>query len=121
MTTILVIEDETTIRGNLLELLEVSGYDVFEAENGVVGVEMARKHHPDLIICDIRMSELDGFGVLEELQKGPCTAAIPFIFLSASAEMEIADQGLEKGANAYLIKPYINAELLALVHKWLTK
>jgi CheY-like chemotaxis protein len=117
MTNILVIEDEATIRGNLLELLEVSGYDVFEAENGVVGVQMARKHHPDLIICDIRMPKLDGIGVLEELQKDLNTASIPFIILTASVELETA----EHDASAYLIKPYIDAELLALVHKWLTK
>ena len=85
MTTILAIEDDTKIRENIQEILELEGFDVLIAENGRVGVQLAKAHHPDLIICDVMMHELDGYDVLVALRQDPNTLKIPFIFLSARA------------------------------------
>ncbi len=118
--TILIIEDDVSIRDNILELLALKGFDVLEAENGVIGVLQAQQFSPDLILCDVKMPELDGFGVLAELQKDPGTAAIPFIFLTANAKKERLEQGITQGATAYLIKPFASAILLASIYQCLT-
>lgn len=86
ITKILVIEDEFFIRENLLELLEIEGFDAVGAENGLVGVRLAKEYQPDLILCDVMMPELDGFGVLKALREDSATATIPFLFLSASGD-----------------------------------
>ena len=119
--TILIIEDDVSIRDNILELLSLKGFDVLEAENGVIGVLQAQQFSPDLILCDVKMPELDGFGVLAELQKDPGTAAIPFIFLTANAKKERLEQGITQGATAYLIKPFASAILLASIYQCLSK
>ena len=86
MKKILLIEDNSDIRENTSEILSLAGYDVSTAENGKIGVDMAQRIKPDLIICDIMMPELDGYGVLHILNKNPETSAIPFIFLTAKTE-----------------------------------
>lgn len=121
MTTILVIEDEAPIRENLRQLLQLEGYTVLEAADGVSGIEATRTSHPDLILCDILMPGVDGYGVLAELRGAPAMAAIPFIFLTASANLEDRSQALKRGADDYLIKPFKIADLLAAIKQQLDK
>jgi CheY-like chemotaxis protein len=115
MTKILVIEDEDTVRENILELLDAEGFDAIAAENGRIGLNLAQQQLPDLILCDVRMPELDGYGVLTGLQQQPITAAIPFIFLTAKAAKTDLSHGLELGATAYITKPFTLAELLGVI------
>jgi len=106
MKKILVIEDEETVRENILELLDAEGFEAITAENGRIGLAKAQQHLPDLILCDIRMPELDGYGVLTALRTESKTAEIPFIFLSAKAAKMDLSLGMDLGANAYIIKPF---------------
>lgn len=106
MKKILVIEDEVFIRENLLELLEIEGFEAVGAENGYVGVHLAKEHQPDLILCDVMMPELDGYGVLETLRQDPTTAVIPFLFLTASADRNNLQKLRELGMNDYILKPF---------------
>ena len=99
------------IRGDILELLEGEGYPASGAQDGLAGVAAARAHLPDLIICDIMMPGLDGFGVLDELRQDPVTATIPFIFLTAKADKSDVRRGMELGADDYLTKPVEQAAL----------
>ncbi len=112
MKNILLIEDNPDMRENTSEILELAGYKVFAAENGKIGVDMALKNIPDLIICDVMMPELDGYGVLHILSKNPRTAGIPFIFLTAKAEREDFRKGMNLGADDYITKPFNDSELL---------
>ena len=112
---ILVIEDEGDIRENIEEILLLEDFRVMTAENGRLGVELAKKQIPDLVICDIMMPELDGYDVLTELQKEPVTAAIPFIFLTAKADRKNWRRGIELGADDYLTKPFTPKELLKAI------
>lgn len=109
---ILIIEDHDEIRANIIEILQMACYTVIEADNGKLGMEMALYHLPDLILCDIMMPELDGYGVLYMLNKHTETADIPFIFLTAKAEHADLRKGMELGADDYLIKPFDGMELL---------
>jgi CRP-like cAMP-binding protein/CheY-like chemotaxis protein len=118
---ILIIEDNNDIRENVVEILELAGYNVFEASNGRTGVELAVKNIPDVILCDIMMPELDGYGVLYMLNKNPLTAAIPFIFLTAKAERVDLRKGMEMGADDYLTKPFDDMELLSAIESRLKK
>jgi len=121
MNKILVIEDERAIRINLLKLLSVEGFQAIGAENGIRGVELAQTHQPDLIICDILMPELDGYGVLKALQQDPMTATIPFIFLTAKADRADWRQAMNMGADDYLTKPFSRGELLEAIASRLQK
>ncbi len=112
MKTILLIEDDADMRENTAEILELANYRVIRAENGRKGVEAARKDVPDLVLCDIMMPELDGYGVLHMLGRDPQTAEVPFIFLSAKAERGDVRKGMELGADDYLTKPFEESELL---------
>lgn len=112
MKKILIIEDNRDIRENTIEILELDGYDVICAENGREGVEKAVTEKPDLVICDIMMPELDGYGVLHMLAKNPETANIPFIFLTAKADRSDFRKGMEMGADDYITKPFDDVELL---------
>ncbi|KAA3647544.1 MAG: response regulator [Bacteroidetes bacterium] len=118
---ILVIEDDRIMRENTSELLELSGYEVASAENGKKGVELVKTFKPDLIVCDIMMPELDGFGVLYILSKNPKTANIPFIFLSAKTEKIDLRKGMNLGADDYITKPFDDMELLSAVESRLRK
>jgi DNA-binding response OmpR family regulator len=106
MTTILVIEDENDVRENLQEILELEDFDVLTAENGKIGLQLAIENQPDLIICDVMMPELDGYGVISALRKHPNTIHTTFLFLSAKSTDEDRQKGLELGANDYLTKPF---------------
>lgn len=121
MKRILLIEDNEAMRENTAEMLELANYMVFTAENGKVGVEKAKREQPDLIVCDIMMPELDGYGVLYYLSKDPATASIPFIFLSAKAEQSEVRKGMNMGADDYLTKPFEEMDLLSAVEGRLRK
>jgi CRP-like cAMP-binding protein/DNA-binding NarL/FixJ family response regulator len=112
---ILVIEDHIGIRENIAEILQMANYIVYTAENGKIGVEMALKHVPDIILCDIMMPELDGYGVIYMLHKHKETSAIPFIFLTAKAEHADLRKGMEMGADDYLVKPFDDMDLLNVI------
>ncbi len=119
--TILIIEDNLEVRENTAELLELGGYHVMTASNGKEGVAAAQQYNPDLIICDIMMPILDGYGVLHLLGKKPETARIPFIFLTAKSEKTDVRKGMELGADDYIVKPYNDTELLNSVEARLKK
>jgi CRP/FNR family transcriptional regulator, cyclic AMP receptor protein len=121
MKTILLIEDNADIRENIKEILELASYKVLSAENGKTGVSLAIKHIPNIVVCDIMMPELDGFGVIHMLQNNPRTRHIPFIFLTAKAERSEIRKGMELGADDYLTKPFNGAELLNTVEGRLRK
>lgn len=112
MKKILVIEDDRILRENIAELLEISGYAVETAGNGLEGVDRAKKTPVDLILCDIKMPGLDGYGVLHILRKNPRTATTPFIFLTAKTERGDQRKGMEMGADDFITKPYESTELL---------
>jgi CRP/FNR family transcriptional regulator, cyclic AMP receptor protein len=121
MKKILLIEDNENIRENTAEILELANYKVYKAENGKIGVEIALQEKPDLIVCDIMMPVLDGYGVLHLLHKNPDVQHTPFIFLSAKAEREDVRRGMELGADDYLSKPFEGTELLNAVETRLKK
>lgn len=112
MPKILVIEDSHLLRNDIVELLNLEGYDVLAAENGRHGVQAAREFQPDLIICDIMMPELDGYGVLEAVRHDPGTAATPFIFMTAKTDKSDIRLGMGLGADDYLTKPFLTSDLL---------
>ena len=112
MKKILVIEDEPEMRRNITTLLRYYDYEPVAAANGREGVEAARRHRPDLILCDVMMPELDGYGVLQALQTEAALARIPFIFLTAKGEKNDLRSGMDLGADDYLTKPVANAELI---------
>ena len=118
---ILLIEDNDAMRENTSEILMLANYTVLTARNGKEGVEMANKERPDIIICDIMMPVLDGYGVLHLLSKNDNTSSIPFIFLSAKAERVDLRKGMEMGADDYLTKPFDDIELLNAVESRLKK
>ena len=119
--TVLVIDDNTDIRENTAEILELAGYQTLTAENGKVGVEKALKEKPDIIVCDIMMPELDGYGVLHLLKKNPDAQNIPFIFLTAKTERSDLRKGMEMGADDYVTKPFEDIELLSAIEVRLKK
>ena len=118
---VLIIEDNDDIRENVAEILELAGYTVFAAGNGKAGVELAQKNIPDIILCDVMMPELDGYGVLYMLSKNPQLATVPFIFLTAKAERTDFRKGMEMGADDYLTKPFDDMDLLNAIESRLRK
>lgn len=121
MKKVLLIEDNDDIRENTAEILELSNYQVYKAANGKEGIEQAISHKPDLIICDIMMPVLDGYGVLHMIHKNPELQHIPFIFLTAKAERVEIRKGMELGADDYITKPFNGTELLNAIEVRLKK
>lgn len=119
--TILIIDDHNEIRENIAEILSLGGYRTITAENGKRGVEKALAEKPDLIVCDIMMPELDGYGVLHLLRKNPETEDIPLIFLTAKAERTDLRKGMEMGADDYVTKPFEEIELMNAIESRLKK
>lgn len=119
--TILIIDDHNEIRENTAEILSLAGYKTLTAENGKKGVEITIREKPDLIVCDIMMPELDGYGVLHLLRKNPDTINIPLIFLTAKAERTDLRKGMEMGADDYVTKPFEEIELLNAIEIRLKK
>ncbi|MBN9484753.1 MAG: transcriptional regulator [Bacteroidetes bacterium 43-93] len=121
MKTILLIEDNEEIRENAAEILSLGDYNVLTAPDGKEGIAIAQREKPDVIICDIMMPVLDGYGVIQLLQKNPATQNIPFIFLTAKAERAEMRKGMELGADDYITKPFTGTELLTAVESRLKK
>lgn len=121
MKKALIIEDSADIRENVAEMLILAGYEAITANNGKMGVDLALSHLPDIILCDIMMPELDGYGVLYLLQKTPQTATIPFIFMTAKAERPDVRKGMDMGADDYLVKPFDDMELFNAIESRLKK
>ncbi|MFT3934865.1 MAG: response regulator [Chitinophagaceae bacterium] len=121
MKSVLVIEDSQDIRENTVEILDLAGYKTYSAENGKKGVEIALKENPDLVVCDIMMPVLDGYGVLHLLRKNEATANTPFIFLTAKIERTDFRKGMEMGADDYITKPFEEIELLNAIEIRLKK
>lgn len=121
MKTILLIEDNDDIRENTAEILDLAGYKVLTAENGKTGVEVAMEHKPDLVICDIMMPVLDGYGVLHMLQRNDEMRDTPFIFLTAKTERSDFRKGMEMGADDYITKPFSGTDLLHAIESRLKK
>ncbi len=121
MKKVLLVEDNTDIRENMSEILTLSGYEVFTAPDGKQGVTAAITHKPDIIICDIMMPVLDGYGVIHMLQRNADTRNIPFIFLTAKAERDEIRKGMSLGADDYITKPFNGTELLNAIESRLRK
>lgn len=119
--TVLLIEDNLEMRENTAEIIELANYEVLTAQNGKEGVDIAKKQLPDLIICDIMMPEMDGYGVLYILSKDPSTCAIPFVFLTAKAEKSEFRKGMNLGADDYVTKPFEEMELLSVIESRLER
>jgi len=112
---VLVIEDEPEMRRNLLTVLRLEKFHALAAENGRIGLELVKKERPDIVLCDVMMPELDGYGVLQALRNEPATSSLPFIFLTAKGEKGDVRSGMNLGADDYLTKPVAKAELLAAI------
>jgi two-component system, OmpR family, alkaline phosphatase synthesis response regulator PhoP len=121
MNKILIIEDTEEVRDNIQEILELEKFKTIVASNGRIGIDLAMKEYPDLIISDISMPKIDGYQVLATLRKHPETAIIPFIFLTAKSIQKDRRQGMELGANDYLTKPFTCDELLNAVRAQLER
>jgi DNA-binding response OmpR family regulator len=121
MARILLIEDNPEIRENITEILELAGYNVDNAPDGKAGVDLALAKRPDIIICDIMMPVLDGYGVLHLIQKHPELNGVPFIFLTAKSERDEIRKGMESGADDYITKPFGGTELLNAIETRLKK
>lgn len=118
---ILIIEDQPEVRENIAELLELSNYQPITAENGKIGVKKALDEHPDIILCDIMMPEMDGYEVLYLISKRPEIASTPFIFLTAKSEKADFRKGMNMGADDYITKPFEEMELLGAIERRLNK
>ncbi len=121
MTKVLIIEDEAPIRANLQRILTLEGFAVLEAADGAAGLAVAQSAKPDIILCDVMMPGLDGYGVLEGLRAHPDTAGIPLIFVSASADAADLEAGLSRGAANYLTKPFTIRDVLDVLQAELGK
>lgn len=121
MKKILLIEDHKDVRENTADILELHDYEVLTAENGEIGITMAKKHLPDLILCDIMMPVKDGYGVLEALSMDTETLHIPFIFLTAKSDRTDFRKGMILGADDYLTKPFEERELLEAIETRIRK
>lgn len=119
MTRVLVIEDEEILRESILNILNINGFSAIEAGDGQSGLQLAREVVPDLILCDVRMPELDGFEVLKALRQDPLTEAIPLLFLTAENIQNVVRQGQQLGATGYLTKPFTTAQLLEAINQGL--
>lgn len=118
MTKVLVIEDEELLRESILSILKTRGFSAVGAEDGRYGLQLAKQLCPDLILCDIRMPQVDGFEVLKVVRQDPVTASIPFLFLTAEIRQEVLEEGQLLGANGYLPKPFSTAQLLDTISKF---
>ncbi|HUN09131.1 MAG TPA: response regulator [Aggregatilineales bacterium] len=119
--TVLLIEDETSLLEEVTEWLELEGYQVISTSSGEDGIQKARQHQPDVIVCDIVMPHLDGFSVLAALRQHPVTVFIPLIFLTARAMRSDKEMGLAAGAFAYITKPFGQSEFLDILQQSLNK
>lgn len=115
MTSILVIDDEGVLRDELVDLLTFAGYEAVGVDNGTTGIAHVSQHHPDVILCDVMMPDVDGHQVLTELRRDPTTAQIPFIFMTARAAEDDIQQGMALGADHYITKPFRYKDLIEMI------
>lgn len=118
MKKIIIIENEKETRDMFVEGLREEGFEAIGAKNGQEGIKKIQKYHPDLIICDVTMPELNGYQVLASLQQNPTTAIIPFIFMSALSDETERHEAIKMGANDYLSKPFTVEQLLEAIAKF---
>jgi len=116
MTKIIVIEDAADLRESVIEMLTLEGFEALGAENGRIGIELIRAENPDLVICDIMMAEVDGYGVLEAIRQDPHTVHTPFIFLTAQSDRSYIRKGMRLGADDFVTKPFLPTDLLESIH-----
>ncbi|RYC50079.1 response regulator [Flagellimonas olearia] len=121
MKKILLVEDDPSLRENIEELLDLSGFQVYSTPDGRMAIDIARKETPDIVLCDIMMPEVDGYEVLEQFSSCEKTKHIPFIFVSAKTERHEVRKGMDLGADDYLTKPFEEEELLNAIHSRLEK
>jgi two-component system, sensor histidine kinase and response regulator len=121
MTKILVIDDETTVLKNVREILELENFQVIAAENGFAGLERVKDERPDLVICDVMMPQLDGFGFLEAIRADPATADLPVILITGIRDKAFLDRGRALGAIGHLFKPFTIEQLLKTVRDVLSR
>lgn len=119
MATILIIDDNIPILENLTEYFEIEGYKILTADSGIKGIELAREHIPDLIICDTKMPIMDGYEVLHLVLDLTKTYEIPFIFSTSNSEKVDRTKALALGADDYIVKPFALQKLLVMAEKWL--
>lgn len=119
MKTVLIVEDNSEIRENTTELLELQGYKVFIAENGRDGIRIASESKPDIILCDIMMPEVKGYEVLKQIRNNPATSSIPLIYVTASGEKNEVRMAMEMGANGYVRKPFDISDLMGVMDQCL--
>lgn len=121
MSRIVVIEDETALRENIVDTLEAAGFDVYAAADGAPGVELVYAQQPDLVLCDIMMRGMDGYQVIQSVRNEPSTSMIPFIFITAKADRESLRYGMNLGADDYLSKPFTTTELISAIQTRLAR
>ncbi|MCS6837036.1 MAG: response regulator [Anaerolineae bacterium] len=121
MTKIIVIEDAADLRELVIEMLTLEGFEVLGAENGRLGIELIRTEQPDLVICDIMMAEIDGYGVLEAIRHDPQTVHTPFIFLTAQSDRSYIRRGMRLGADDFVVKPFLPLDLLESIRQRLAR
>jgi len=121
MQKVLIIEDDELIRENVAEMLELAHYQVYKAGNGKQGIELALQQKPDIVICDIQMPVMDGYSVLDAFSRTPLLEAVPFIFLTASADRAAIRKGMESGSDDYITKPFQESELVSAISGRLRK
>jgi CRP/FNR family cyclic AMP-dependent transcriptional regulator len=115
MNSVLIIEDNSAIQENTMEILQLSGYNVLTADDGGQGISMALLHTPDIILCDIQMPVKSGYEVLIRLKADPLTSKIPFVFFTASVEKKEIQKAMELGADGYIGKPFETSELIETI------
>ncbi len=120
LTKVLVIEDDPVILANTLELLELEGFDVVGASDGDEGIQRVDEHAPDLILCDVLMPKVDGYGVLKYVRSNPATTSIPLVFVSATLPDDMPAATIRLGISDYLIKPFRAADLLQVIRRLLS-
>jgi DNA-binding NarL/FixJ family response regulator len=116
MKKIVVVEDENRLRENIIEILEMEGYETFGASNGKEGLHEIKKHLPDIILCDIKMNEYDGYWLINELSKNERLLNIPFIYISAKVDRVDVRNGMALGADDYITKPFTRSELISAIN-----
>ncbi len=114
---VLVVDDEKNIRENIVEILELNGYEASSAENGKQGIGVFYEFKPDFVLCDIMMPELDGYGFLEHIKSDLNSINVPIVFLSAKAELEEHELALSKGASDFMMKPFKISDLINIIRK----
>lgn len=118
---ILIVDDNVKILENMAELLVLAGYRVITADSGIKGLDLVRSNHPDLILCDIMMPDLDGYGMLRVVQNIPEMTGVPFIFVTAKSDKADFRKGMDMGSDDYLTKPFTGDDLLRAVEARLKK